>query len=115
MFQLLIPYLEDLETKLYQYNTRLTGNKAGQQFIKNQEEHNRNAVNLAQYIRYIKYRKSLLEEQQQDGSSILTSIKDIKDRLQILVGEITSGNTNKALKNELAEILNYLYKNQKYK
>ena len=53
-----------------------------------------------------KYKRETL----QTGSSILTSINDIKERLQILVGEITSGNTNKTLKNELAEILNYLLK-----
>ena len=46
----------------------------------------------------------------QTGSSILTSISNIKERIQILVGEITSGNTNKTLQNESTEILNYLLK-----
>ena len=39
--------------------------------------HNKNAENLAQYIRYIQYRKELLQ-QQQEGSSIMTSIKILK-------------------------------------
>ena len=39
----------------------------------------------------------------------MTSLSDIGECLQILVGEITSGNTHKTLKNELAAILHYLY------
>ena len=43
-----------------------------------------------------------------EGSSIMTTMEYLKERLQVLIGEITSGNTHKELKNELAEILHYL-------
>ena len=46
--------------------------------------------------------------QKQQGNAILTTMEDISERLKILVGEITSGNTNVKLKNELADILHYL-------
>ena len=63
----------------------------------------------------VKYRKRILDvikvsKAKVTGSSIMTSLSDIRERLQILVGEITSGNTHKTLKSELAEIVHYLYK-----
>ena len=43
----------------------------------------------------------------------MTNMVDLVDRFKLLVGEIESGNTNKALKNELADILQYLFRNKK--
>ena len=66
---------------------------------------------LNKYINRLETIKNGLQLQQ--GSSIMTSMVDLVDRFKLLVGEIESGNTNKALKNELADILQYLYKNKK--
>ena len=49
----------------------------------------------------------------QKGSSIMTNMVDLVDRFKLLVGEIESGNTNKALKNELADLLQYLFRSKK--
>ena len=90
------------------YFDRLNTGKRGQNLIAKQEEHQRNLENYIQYLRYLKQRINQLETQ--EGSSIMTTIHDLKERLQILIGEITSGNTSKALKNELADVLHYLLK-----
>ena len=45
----------------------------------------------------------------------MTTLGDLKERLQLLIGSIESGNGSKELKNELADILHYLYKNKKLK
>ena len=66
---------------------------------------------LNKYINRLETIKNGLQLQQ--GSSIMTSMVDLVDRFKLLVGEIESGNTNKALKNELAEILQYLFRNKK--
>jgi hypothetical protein len=39
-------------------------------------------------------------------------MKDLYDRLIVLVGEVQAGNTSKRLKNELAEIAHHLYRNK---
>ncbi len=44
---------------------------------------------------------SPLVEEPQKGSSIMTTIEDFKERLQILIGEISSGNANEEFKNML--------------
>ena len=70
-------------------------------------------------IKYVlrKYIKRLETMQEglklQTGKSIMTNMVDLVDRFKLLVGEIESGNTNKALKNELADILQYLFRNKK--
>ena len=46
------------------------------------------------------------------GKGIMTNLVDLKERLQLLVGSIEAGNGSKELKNELADILHYLYKNK---
>ena len=46
----------------------------------------------------------------QKGKGIMTNLVDLKERLQLLVGSIEAGNGSKELKNELADILHYLYK-----
>ena len=48
----------------------------------------------------------------QKGKGIMTNLVDLKERLQLLVGSIEAGNGSKELKNELADILHYLYKNK---
>ena len=72
-------YIADLNRNLNIYNSRLRSGNRGQHFIRNHEMHTNNFENLAKYIRYVKYKRETL----QTGSSILTSINSIKERLQI--------------------------------
>ena len=76
-----------------------------------------NVVLFKEYLAYLKHRLEgldrrddpLVEEpDEQQGSSNMTTISDLKEKLQIMLGEITSGNTSKILKNELAKVLHYL-------
>ena len=52
----------------------------------------------------------LFKKNPQSGTSILTTIPEVIEQVKLLVGEITSGNTNQSLKNELSELSTYLYK-----
>jgi hypothetical protein len=50
---------------------------------------------------------------EQEGEGIyFTNMKDLYDRLLVLVGELQAGNTSKKLRNELGEIAHHLYKNK---
>ena len=46
-------------------------------------------------------------------STILSSFKDLKDRLILLTGNISAGNSNIQLRNEVIEILDHLLKKNK--
>ena len=47
------------------------------------------------------------------GGMILSSFKDLKDRLIKLTGIISAGNTNMQLRNEAIEILDHLLRKEK--
>ena len=49
------------------------------------------------------------------GSGVFTSIQEIVERAQVLLGELSAGNTSINLKNELADLLGYLHKHKKIK
>ena len=69
----------------------------------------------------VKYRKAIKDVTKalkqyrvpQKGTSIMTTMNDLIERMKILLGEIESGNTNKVLKNELRDIAHYLYSKDK--
>ena len=48
-----------------------------------------------------------------NGSGIFTSIQEIMERVQVLLGEIEAGNTSINLRNELAELLHYMYEHKR--
>lgn len=47
------------------------------------------------------------------GSSVFTSLEEIFERARVLFGELTAGNTSVNLRNELADLLHYLYKHKR--
>ena len=47
------------------------------------------------------------------GSSVFTSFKEIIKKVELLLGEISAGNTSIALRNELTDLLHYLYQHKK--
>ena len=49
------------------------------------------------------------------GSGVFTSLKEIGERAQVLLGEMKAGNTSINLKNELSDLLHYLYKHRQIK
>jgi hypothetical protein len=56
--------------------------------------------------------KIVVDENVQTAKGLIfTNMKDLYDRLIVLVGEVQAGNTSKRLKNELAEIAHHLYRN----
>ena len=49
------------------------------------------------------------------GSSVFTNVREISERVQVLFGELQAGNTSVDLKNELVELLHYMFKHGKIK
>ena len=49
------------------------------------------------------------------GSSVFTSLEEVFERVRVLFGELTAGNTSIDLRNELADLLHYLYKHKRIK
>ena len=49
------------------------------------------------------------------GAGIFTSIQEIMERVKVLLGEMEAGNTSMVLRNELADLLHYLYKRKQIK
>ena len=85
----------------------------GRHLIKNLNNHERNLREIRKYLKYIDNQIEILQKPQevsQSGKGILTTVPEIIEQVKLLVGEITSGNTNQTLKNELSELATYLYK-----
>ena len=72
---------------------------------------------LVEYRKRLDIAKVAITDLKQQGTSITTTImttmNDLVERMKILLGEIESGNTNKVLKNELRDIVHYLYSKDK--
>jgi hypothetical protein len=49
------------------------------------------------------------------GGEVFTSLKEMSDKLKIIMGQIKAGNTSKVIRNEAMDILHYLFKNKKIK
>ena len=63
---------------------------------------------LVEYRKRLDIAKVAITDLKQQGTSIMTTMSDLVERMKILLGEIESGNTNKVLKNELRDIAHYL-------
>ena len=49
------------------------------------------------------------------GGEIFTSMEEMSDKLNVILGQIKAGNTSKVIRNEAMDIVHYLYKNKKIK
>ena len=70
-----------------------------------------NTSELTKYKNRLKEVRSAMNYK--TGSGIMTNISDLIERVKLIIGSIEAGNSNKMLKNELSDILYYLYKNRK--
>ena len=68
---------------------------------------------LVDYRKRLDIAKVAITDLKQQGTSIMTTMNDLIERMKILLGEIESGNTNEVLKNELRDIAHYLYSKRK--
>ena len=93
---------------------RIAINEIREKLLNKIREYNLKSYPTAHVSRYRNRLKDVLRAMDvQEGSGIITNLADLRERMKLIIGSIEAGNSSKDLKNELSEILYYLYKNRK--